>query len=172
VLAPAHAQSSTPASSSPTPPLACASSAHQAFDFWLGVWEVTASGQDKPSAINKISRGHGGCVIREDYRTTGGYTGMSMSFYDMKRKTWHQTWMGADGGALYIEGGLNESGAMVLSNRNTPYYTEGSPVNRVTWTPNEDGSVRQHWQSSKDSGKTWATVFDGLYVKRDALSAE
>jgi len=97
VLAPAHAQSSTPASSSPTPPLACASSAHQAFDFWLGVWEVTASGQDKPSAINKISRGHGGCVIREDYRNKGGYTGMRISFYEVTRKTKNETWDGLDG---------------------------------------------------------------------------
>ena len=66
------------------------------------------------------------------------------------------------------KGGLNDEGAMVLSNRNTPYYVAGTTINRVTWTPNPDGSVRQHWQSSEDNGKTWSDVFDGLYVKRAA----
>jgi hypothetical protein len=34
---------------------------------------------------------------------------------------------------------------------------------RITWTPNSDGSVRQHWESSTDNGKSWQTGFDGLY---------
>ena len=139
---------------------------HRAFDFWIGSWDVTAAGQDQPSAANRISREHGGCVIREDYATKGGYTGMSMSFYDAARNTWHQTWMGKDGSALFIAGGLNERGEMVLSSRNTPYHVEGTTINRVTWTPRTDGSVRQHWQSSQDEGATWRDVFDGLYVKR------
>ena len=160
---PVRAQSSTPASA--TPPPACASEEHHAFDFWIGTWDVTAAGQDQPSATNRISREHGGCVLRENYSTRGGYSGMSMSFYDAARKKWHQTWMGTDGSALFIEGGLNERGEMVLSNRNTPYYRDGMAINRISWTPREDGSVRQHWQASKDGGRTWSTVFDGLYVK-------
>lgn len=161
---PVQAQSTPSSTAKPPPP--CASESHRAFDFWIGTWDVTAAGQDKPSAVNRISREHGGCVLREDYSTKGGYTGMSMSFYDAARKKWHQTWMGADGGALFIEGGPNERGEMVLSNRNTPYYQEGMKINRITWTPMEDGSVRQHWQASKDGGKTWTTVFDGLYVRQ------
>lgn len=164
LTAPVHAQSSPP-SPAKRPP-ACASDNHRAFDFWIGTWDVTAAGQDQPSAVNRISREHGGCVLREDYTHKGGYTGMSMSFYDASRKKWHQTWMGVDGSALFIEGGLNDQGEMVLSNRNTPYYEAGADINRITWTPNANGSVRQHWQASKDGGKTWSTVFDGLYVKR------
>jgi len=34
---------------------------------------------------------------------------------------------------------------------------------RISWTPNDDGSVRQLWESSKDGGKSWAVVFDRLY---------
>ncbi|CAN5170593.1 hypothetical protein BH11PSE14_BH11PSE14_24070 [soil metagenome] len=34
---------------------------------------------------------------------------------------------------------------------------------RITWTPNADGSVRQFWESSSDDGKRWTTAFDGLY---------
>lgn len=159
-------QAQTAVTSAAKPPPACATGDHRAFDFWIGVWDVTAAGQAQPSAVNSISREHGGCVLREDYTTKGGYTGMSMSFFDGAQKKWHQTWMGADGSALFIAGGLNDQGEMVLSNSNTPYYREGMPINRITWTPNKDGSVRQHWQASQDGGKTWSTVFDGLYVKR------
>ena len=145
---------------------ACATEAHRAFDFWIGVWDVTAAGQGQPSAVNRISREHGGCALREDYATKGGYTGMSISFYDARRGIWHQTWMGVYGSALFIEGGLNDRGEMVLSSRNTPYHLEGAKISQVTWTPNPDGSVRQHWQMSSDDGASWSTVFDGLYVRQ------
>lgn len=88
---------------------------------------------------------------------------MSMSFYDAAREKWHQTWMGKDGSALFIEGGLNDQGEMVLSDRNAPYYERGAAINRITWTPRADGSVRQHWQTSSDDGASWTTVFDGLH---------
>jgi hypothetical protein len=160
---PLSAQQDAAPSAIPTP--ACNTDDHRAFDFWIGVWDVTASGQDQPTAVNRISRDHGGCVIREDYTTKGGYTGMSMSFYDAARRIWHQTWIGVDGAALYIEGGLNDRGEMVLSNRSMPHYQAGTVINQITWTPNIDRSLRQHWQTSSDEGASWSTVFDGLYVK-------
>ena len=36
---------------------------------------------------------------------------------------------------------------------------------RITWTPASDGSVRQLWESSSDSGRTWVVPFDGRYVR-------
>jgi len=36
-------------------------------------------------------------------------------------------------------------------------------LNRITWSPNADGTVRQHWEVSKDRGTSWQTAFDGLY---------
>ena len=36
---------------------------------------------------------------------------------------------------------------------------------RGTWTPNPDGSVRQHFEISADDGATWTTWFDGKYVR-------
>lgn len=173
VPSPVSAQSAAPAApAAQKPPPPCATADHRAFDFWIGTWDVTPAGRDAPTAVNRISAQHGGCVIREVYETQGGYTGMSMSFYDAVRKKWHQTWMGLDGTALYIEGGLNDAGEMVLSNANWPGYVAGSQINRVTWTPNKEGedivSVRQHWQASKDGGQTWTTVFDGLYGRRPA----
>jgi hypothetical protein len=39
-------------------------------------------------------------------------------------------------------------------------------IHRTTWSP-LPGSLRQHWQTSTDGGKTWSTVFDGYYSKLD-----
>ena len=36
---------------------------------------------------------------------------------------------------------------------------------RITWTPANDGSVRQVWELSSDAGKTWTVLFDGRYVR-------
>jgi hypothetical protein len=36
-------------------------------------------------------------------------------------------------------------------------------LEKITWTPNKDGTVRQVWLSSRDQGMRWASVFDGTY---------
>jgi hypothetical protein len=40
-------------------------------------------------------------------------------------------------------------------------------LERITWTPNADGTIRQLWQSSRDRGMRWSIVFDGLYRRRE-----
>ena len=53
---------------------------------------------------------------------------------------------------------------MVLEGE-TPAGGAGAPPvkNRITWSPEPEGRVRQHWETSPDGGKTWATAFDGMY---------
>jgi hypothetical protein len=135
----------------------CSSPEYRQFDFWLGVWDVTNTTTGKAGAVNRITSAHGGCVLREDYTTPGGYTGASLNFYDAKGGRWHQTWIDNQGGPLLLTGGL-EGKSMVLSSA-----PDVLPVQRITWTPNPDGSVRQHWQAAAD-GKSWKTAFDGLYT--------
>ena len=69
-------------------------------------------------------------------------------------------------GSVYLEGGLNKTGAMVLSDKDLAISKISGTINRVTWTPNEDGSVRQFWESSTDNGDTWSVAFDGLYTPK------
>lgn len=38
-------------------------------------------------------------------------------------------------------------------------------INRITWTANDDGSVRQLWEVLQD-GKVTQVLFDGLYSKK------
>jgi len=147
-----------------TPP-PCSSPEHRQFDFWIGEWEVTANGQ--VAGHNKITRLFGECGLREEYAgARGGYVGSSFNLYDESRGLWHQTWIDNQGLLLLLDGGLEE-GRMVLEGDQID--ADGlSQRQRITWTPNPDGTVRQHWQQSGDGGTTWTTVFDGLYRKKGA----
>ena len=39
----------------------------------------------------------------------------------------------------------------------------GGPLVRMSYSRNEDGSVRQHGEQSTDDGKTWSPSFDFTY---------
>ena len=147
-----------------TPPLPCDSAANKQFDFWVGDWEVRVA-TGKLAGYNRIEKKHAGCVLHEQYSTPTGYTGESFNIYDAGRKVWHQTWVDNTGTLLVLEGGLKD-GSMVLSGET---IDEKAVVtkHRITWTPNADASVRQHWESTDASGK-WITAFDGKYTRKPA----
>jgi hypothetical protein len=135
----------------PAPP--CAGAEYRQFDFWVGDWRVM-----KPdgsfAGTNHITLEYGGCVVHEHYVTGRGYSGESLNMYDAARKVWHQTWVD-DGGLLLLIEGHWDGKSMVL---------EGAGQ-RITWTPNADGSVRQLWESADDKGH-WTVAFDGLYTRK------
>jgi len=141
---------------------ACDANEHRQFDFWLGEWNVRTP-DGKLAGTNSISAGYGGCVLHERYTTGRGYSGESLNLYDASRKVWHQTWVDTSGTLLLLQGGLRGS-SMVLEGQDAP--AEGVIVkHRITWTPNADGSVRQHWESTDKKGQ-WTTAFDGNYTRK------
>lgn len=154
VLAATLALAQTP----PPPPV------NHDFDFWVGDWTVTNQATGKPAGHNLIELKHGGRVLVENYTTPGAYTGMSVNAYDARTQRWHQCWMDNSGGVLDLYGGLVD-GKMVLTGE-TPLPGGGRQLERITWTPNPEGTVRQHWEQSADAGKTWTTAFDGLYRRK------
>lgn len=152
----------------PTPPPpgcpAASNPEHHQFDFWLGSWEVTGkSGVAGHSRIEAVSEG---CGISEHWNGTSGSRGVSYNTYDPTTKHWYQFWVGnSSGDVLYLEGGI-DNGRMVLKGTR-PNATTGKPqVQRITWTPNPDRTVRQLWEQSDDDGKTWSVSFDGLYHRK------
>lgn len=149
----------------------CSDDVYRAFDFWLGEWDVQSAGNAAPTATNRISSRDGGCLILEEYETAGGFTGTSMNFYDSNKEKWHQSWMSSSGGALYLEGNLTKDGAMQLTDAHMDISRITGTINRVTWTPDEKGGVRQYWESSTDGGETWSVSFDGYYTRKSEEDA-
>lgn len=146
-----------PASASP-----CETPAHRQFDFWLGEWDVRTP-DGKLAGTNRIEREYDGCVVHERYVTGRGYGGESLNVYDASRGVWHQTWVDSSGMLLLLEGTFRD-GSMVLEGETVA--ADGQVARqRITWTPGEDGSVRQHWQATDAEGG-WITVFDGRYTRR------
>jgi len=141
----------------------CSAPEYRQFDFWIGDWEVTAGGQT--AGTNSIHRVHGGCALQENWQGSGagGISGSSFNIYDQGTGQWHQTWVDANGTLLQLDGALVD-GSMVLSG-SRPATNGGTALHRISWTPNEDGSVRQLWETSLDDGSSWTVLFDGLYVK-------
>ncbi len=134
------------------------------FDFWLGEWDVYVNGQKVGD--NSITMANGGCAIHEDY-TTGNrnYTGQSINFYDPIDKKWHQHWVGSSGDVYnYIETDRAE-GMLQFESK---FMTRSGQItmSRLTFTLNEDRTVRQLFESSTDEGETWTPAFDGLYKKK------
>ncbi|MDX1661593.1 MAG: hypothetical protein R3326_07365 [Gemmatimonadota bacterium] len=138
----------------------CSSPDHRAFDFWLGEWDVYDPKGEKVGE-NTITVIEDGCALRERWVSSAGNTGRSLNYYDASTGKWYQTWVASSGRPLRLVGG-REGDAMVMGMETPAIH------HRITWTPNEDGSVRQHWEISRDGGESWETGFDGEYRPRAA----
>lgn len=132
------------------------------FDFWLGDWTVT-SPDGKVAGTSRIETIAGGAGLLENWSGAGGFTGRSLNTYQAEKKAWRQFWVGSAGDVLELAGGI-VAGRMVLAGEHAA--PGGRRTERITWTPNTDGTVRQCWEQSTDGDQTWTTVFDGLYRPR------
>ncbi len=141
----------------------CTASLFRQFDFWLGRWIVTnpAGTVVGHSHITRISQG---CAVHERWLGRRS-TGNSLNYYDHATRQWHQDWVGSGGQVLHLHGGL-EGSSMVL--KGTRRDKRGEVLDRIAWTPLDKHRVRQHWQVSRDGGKTWKTLFMGTYTPEKA----
>lgn len=141
----------------------CPRSEHRQFDFWIGSWEVFDKDENLVGK-NQITSVLGGCAIQESWRSTrSSFAGSSFNAFDASRDVWHQTWLDTSGTVLFLDGGLDDDGRMVLQGRRAKRDGPGRVLDRIVWTPEGDGSVRQLWETSEDEGESWKMVFDGLY---------
>jgi len=145
-----------------TPPKPCTTAEYRQFDFWVGDWDVYAN--DQLAGTNQITRVYNDCVLRENYRSKGGYVEGGWNIYDASTGRWHQTWVDSAGTLLQLDGGLKGKSMVLAGERQT---ADGAVIDRITFTPLESGHVRQHWELSDDDGKTWRTLFDGEYQRRE-----
>lgn len=146
-----------------TQPKPCATPEYRQFDFWLGDWEVRGP-KGAVVGTNRIESIENGCALQENWIAAGGITGRSINAYSNADHQWHQAWIGSGGQFLHLVGGWRGK-EMVLEG--TSLDAKARPtIERITWTPQPDGRVRQLWQQSTDGGKTWTTSFDGMYVRK------
>jgi hypothetical protein len=148
----------------------CSTPEYKQFDFWVGDWEVfdyARGTKGDLAGTNLVTRIFGGCAIQENWKGTQGGQGSSFNSYFSADKKWHQTWVDNSGYRLEIAG-VFKDGKMILEGSH-PGRQEGVTVtNRITWNivGNDPNQVRQFWERSRDAGKTWEAVFDGLYVRK------
>lgn len=144
-------------------PPACQAPEYRQFDFWIGDWDVVNAATGKLAGRNRIEAVQGGCALREQYTTPSGYSGESLNIYDARRRLWHQSWIDNGGLLLQIDGRF-ENGRMRMEGDGAD--AEGRPQRqRISWTPNADGTVRQLWEQQGPDGR-WVPAFDGLYRRR------
>jgi hypothetical protein len=150
----------------------CKAPEYRKFDFWIGDWEVHEPGKGGVTGAigdvvghNRVTLEQDGCLLIEHWTaTTGGETGTSFNYYDVRDKKWHQLYLDNSGnaGAFPAMAGDLTGGKMVLISDPAQ-----SPVFRWTWYVLEPGKVRQMAEQSKDGQKTWNIVWDSVYVKQN-----
>lgn len=153
-----YAKSPYPAANA-NDPRHCDSPMQKQFDFWLGKWEVF-NPRGALAGTNHIYAAARGCALVENWTAAGGFsTGISLNFWDTKKAAWRQIWV-APGGVLKVEGTWDGAALRFAS-----------PVSRLTFTPNQDGSIRQFWEQTA-GGKVWSVAFDGTYRRAVERSRE
>jgi hypothetical protein len=159
--------------------LLCASASHaqecresprmHALDFWLGQWDVSQDG--RLVGTNTIETTLDGCAIFEHWRDAAGGKGTSLFYYDRGAAHWKQVWVTehalAVGGAKEkIEQVAFTANGRVRFQGQYPAAESGTTItDRTTLTRQQDGSVRQVIEISKDAGQTWRTGFDAVYSR-------
>lgn len=148
------------------PPPPCASAEHRQFDFWIGDWEVR-NPEGELQGHNRIEKILGGCALMESWSGTRGSNGKSFNTYSAAHGEWRQFWVSDAGYILELAGGLDDEGWMVLSGE-APSQRDPSETVRheISWRPQPDGTVRQHWRASRDGGESWEDLFVGIYTKK------
>lgn len=141
----------------------CCTSEHQNFNFWLGDWNVYSN--DKLAGTNSIILAQDSCLLIENWVGSGATTGTSMNFFNSVEKNWNQLWIDSNGNILKLKGNFYGKSMVLISDPSV--NSSGNIVlNRIKWTPNDDGTVRQLWEGSKDGGQNWSIIFDGNYVRK------
>jgi uncharacterized protein (TIGR02246 family) len=145
------------------------SSEHRRFAFWIGDWDVTSasSATTDPPARSHIEWVEDGCVILEEYRAAGGYSGRSLNAYHPDKRHWEQFWVDNAGSIHHYVGGFRD-GRLHYEAEGVRSPGPSSPPARARMTLFDQGPgrVRQLGEQSTDGGTTWAVSYDLVYRRR------
>jgi hypothetical protein len=141
--------------------LLCDTEKHAEFNFWLGEWRVTTP-DGKHAGDSQIEKIQDGCVVKESWSSgDSDYTGTSYNYFSKETDQWQQLWLDNKGGRLHLKG--KRRGSQMILRSDEKQNADGAAMfNRITWTGNDDGSVRQYWEVITE-GKLVSVAFDGVY---------
>jgi len=138
------------------------------FDFWIGEWDAYVTGAQNLAGHSVIQRASGGCMILENWTSTGGvpFEGKSINYVDPVSKRWKQVWVGSAGINVseFLNGEYRE-GAMrfEFDTKNAQGNNQSVRFHFYNQSPEQ---VRQVHQTSDDGGKTWQTTYDFTYIRK------
>jgi len=151
------------ATHAPTP---CASVAERRrLDFWTGEWDVTTVGGSRAGTSN-VQVVSGGCALLENWTNIRGGTGHSLTTFNPAVGQWQQYWVGQDGNPIEYRESTWRDGSIVLRASFAASGTTPATELRLTFSPVNASTVRQHGERSIDGGRTWSTTYDFLYHRR------
>lgn len=132
---------------------ACSTNESHQFDFWIGEWNLVWN--DTSKGTNHIVKEYGSCIIHENFADrVSNYFGQSFSVYNSKTKSWEQTWIDNQNSYMLFNGGLVNN-EMILNQLETPV----DDLRRMRFTSITQNNFDWYWESSKDNGKTWSTLW-------------
>lgn len=136
------------------------------FDFWIGEWDVYATGTDTWVGNSIIQRISGGCAILENW-TSSVSEGKSLNFVDDSSNKWKQVWVGSyPGGKQDFYNGEYTDSAMRFTYESK--NAQGNTIKgRFTFFNLDPNTVRQLNEASADQGQSWQTNYDFTYRRKN-----
>ena len=151
-------------SAPPSAPTDCSAAEMRQLDFWVGHWDVSTTGQSGVIASSDIEALPGGCGISEHYDSPGApggeYQGWSYSGFDRRDGLWHQMYLDSHGNVTWYTGRLVDKALVFTAPRGA------GALQRMSYIPGADGSVRQLGEISTDAGATCQPGYDYTYRRR------
>lgn len=145
-------------------PPGCVAAENRQFDFWLGEWDVSPTGQTFVIAESTISLHGQGCVIMENWRPLSGAHGYSINMYDSTDSLWHQEYGDATGQRTTFSGRF-ENGVMHLDNLSAPPPNAPQGLRRRMNFQQVDANTVRQWGESSTGGE-WTVTWDLTYRRR------
>lgn len=135
------------------------------FDFWVGNWDVTSAGQAAGKSEVRLILGD--CVVFENWEGVSGMSGKSFNFYDAGYDRWRQIWVDDTGSVIEFTGRIVDGEMRYTATTRDPASGEETR-HKLTFTQNEDGTVRQLWEQAAGDDEQWQVAFDGRYTREPA----
>jgi hypothetical protein len=131
-----------------------------ALDFWLGEWTCTWDGGGGRNRITKELDGH---VVVERFESLAPerWSGMSLSVFDERDRSWRQTWVDSTGNYwAFHEGRDGDRFTFQTADVDVDEVGRRREVEkRMVFFDIEADALRWRWERSTNSGATWEPLW-------------